>query len=105
MGLRDWFTSKQHRAATDLGNVLLTLGLVTLPQLEEAVRRQMDEDKRLGEILVSMGALSPENLRTALLTQRDMRRGQASAIMASVVERRWDVVQGALEAATGTRKG
>lgn len=103
MAIRDWFTSQQHRAATDLGSVLLTLGLVTKPQLEDAVRQQLEQaqqakDQRLGEILVDMGALTPDTLHEALDAQKRMRRGGATAVMAQVVERRWDVIHGALEA-------
>jgi len=53
-----------------LGMILVDSGLVTLTQLGEARRRQMQEtERRIGEILVEMGHLSPEALARALAIQ------------------------------------
>jgi hypothetical protein len=46
-------------------------GYVTLMQLNEARRRQMMErERRIGEILVDMGHLSPAMLARALAIQK-----------------------------------
>lgn len=51
-------------------------GYVTLVQLNEARRRQMQErERRMGEILVEMGHLAPEKLARALAIQEAEGRG------------------------------
>jgi type IV pilus assembly protein PilB len=49
-----------------LGEILVERGFVTPEQLREALRIQYQEGKRLGEILVEMGALSHDELNWAL---------------------------------------
>jgi type IV pilus assembly protein PilB len=49
-----------------LGEILVERGFVTPDQLREALRVQYQEGKRLGEILVEMGALSMDELNWAL---------------------------------------
>ena len=49
-----------------LGEILVERGFVSPDQLREALRVQYQEGKRLGEILVEMGALSMDELNWAL---------------------------------------
>ncbi len=49
-----------------LGEVLLNRGLVTAPQLENALALQRTDAKRLGETLVDLGVLTPETLQMVL---------------------------------------
>lgn len=55
----------------NLGTMLLARGLVDEGQLVEALGRQVaaSEEKRLGTILIDMGALSQENLNEVILEQ------------------------------------
>jgi hypothetical protein len=60
-----------------LGEILVDSGQVTLVQLNEARRRQMQErERRIGEILVEMGHLSPDALARALAIQSSEDRGR-----------------------------
>jgi tetratricopeptide (TPR) repeat protein len=53
-----------------IGDVLLRAGLVTREQLDQALAMQHgSRGRRLGEILVSLGALRPEELRRRLRSQ------------------------------------
>lgn len=57
-------------ARTRIGGLLRTAGLVTPEQLENALREQASRPGRpLGQVLVEMGLLSPQALRTALPAQ------------------------------------
>ena len=59
-----------------LGTILTDSGLVTLTQLNEARRRQMQErERRMGEILIEMGYLTPVALARALAIQEAESRG------------------------------
>jgi len=59
-----------------LGQILTDGGYVTLAQLGEARRRQMQEtERRIGEILVEMGHLAPDKLARALAIQEAEGRG------------------------------
>ena len=49
-----------------LGEQLIALNLITPAQLEEALAMQRDAGGRLGEVLVSLGALSEQSLANAL---------------------------------------
>src|SRR5262249_21927385 len=49
-----------------LGEILVERGFVTPDQLREALRSQYKEGKRLGEILIEMGALTADELNWAL---------------------------------------
>lgn len=56
--------------------ILVDSGYVTLVQLNEARRRQMQEtERRIGEILVEMGHLAPAALARALAVQEAEARG------------------------------
>lgn len=62
---------------SNIGNVLIDLGLLTLERLKEAVGAQMDPgtNGHLGEILLHMGAISPGDLEGALVVQGLLRKG------------------------------
>ena len=51
-----------------LGAVLLEKRLITIVQLEEALRQQQQEHRLLGEILIDMGAIQEEDLEQVLVT-------------------------------------
>jgi hypothetical protein len=60
--------------------ILVDSGLVTLTQLNEARRRQMMErERRMGEILIEMGYLTPAALARALAIQSSEGRGAGGA--------------------------
>ncbi len=53
--------------ARRVGEFLVEKGIISLPQLDEALDLQKDNrDRLIGEILVTMGALSKEDLVMAL---------------------------------------
>ena len=62
---------------TNIGNVLLRLGVVERGHLEDAVLQQMriDGNTRLGEVLMAMGAISPVDLEAAIRIQTLLRDG------------------------------
>ena len=65
---------------TNLGEVLMKMGFVTEQQLLEAAKMQTRmPDRRIGEILVCRGALSPEDLSKALDVQEKLRTGREAA--------------------------
>lgn len=57
------------RTRLKLGELLLHKGLVTMPQLNEAMARQRKTRERLGETLVSLGAVTEEDLAKTLAEQ------------------------------------
>ncbi len=52
-----------------LGELLLSAGLITETQINEAVARQRKTHERLGEALINLGAVSEENLAKTLAGQ------------------------------------
>jgi len=52
-----------------LGKILLQKGLVTEPQLEQAIARQKETGRMLGEVLSELGYISADNLARALADQ------------------------------------
>jgi hypothetical protein len=53
-----------------IGEVLVANGLITAGQLQRALNiQQVETDRLLGEILVDMGCLTPEELVSAATTQ------------------------------------
>lgn len=55
-----------------IGNMLVKNGIVTEAQLDEALRAQEKEKKRLGEILISLGYLKSKDLMWMLSEQADI---------------------------------
>jgi hypothetical protein len=53
-----------------IGEILVEMGFTDLPSINEARRVQMAHaEKRLGEVLVEMGCIKPEQLSAALVRQ------------------------------------
>jgi hypothetical protein len=88
-------------AVMRLSELLVRAGLIDRPTLEEALRRQAQYGARLGEVLVAMGRLEPDELPALLGLQADLREGAGEP---QVSERlrlgRLLVEAGALDAAT-----
>jgi 8-amino-7-oxononanoate synthase len=57
---------RRYTRKARLGHVLLAKGSVTMPQLMEALERQADGRRPLGELLVELGYLTGEELASAL---------------------------------------
>lgn len=57
---------------TRIGELLLRLGIVTQEQLDEALRLQKTNKKRLGETLIELGYLSSDDLHWMLSEQANM---------------------------------
>jgi hypothetical protein len=55
-----------------LGNILVTNGQITQPQLEDALRRQVKTGRRLGEELVTSGLVNNGQVEGGLLLQRKL---------------------------------
>ncbi|MHC4886595.1 MAG: GspE/PulE family protein [Planctomycetota bacterium] len=55
-----------------LGEILLEMGAISQEELEQAIGMQAEENKRLGDLLVDMAFISPEDLTRALAEQFDM---------------------------------
>ena len=56
-----------------LGQLLIDKGLVTVAQLDNAIKLQLTGNKRLGEILVEQGVLTERQLNKALKKQTNLR--------------------------------
>ena len=56
-----------------LGQLLVVGEIITPEELRDAVRRQQSSGERLGEILMSMGAVAPRQLERALRVQARLR--------------------------------
>lgn len=52
-----------------LGQVLLRKGMISVEELEKALKRQKSTGRRLGQILVELGTMSKENITDALRLQ------------------------------------
>src|SRR3990172_2559893 len=63
---------KAHKKRIMLGDLLVNLGVVTPNQLNEALLKQKGTGKRLGETLIEMGIISDEDLARALSVQLDI---------------------------------
>ncbi len=63
-----------------LGEVLITLGLITHKEVVEARWVQMNKysgkNKPLGEIMIELGYITREDLERALSLQRDLRNNK-----------------------------
>jgi hypothetical protein len=62
--------SGQHAGPLQLGNLLVTAGKITSEQLQDAVRRQRESKKRLGEELVAAGYTTKQQIDQGLTLQR-----------------------------------
>ena len=61
-----------------LGELFVETGLITPPELEEALTEQADTKQRLGEVLVARGFVSEPELMTVLMEQlgQDLHRAE-----------------------------
>jgi len=69
-----------------LGEMLVKSGMITTPQLLDALNRQKSDGRRIGEILVDTGALTTERLEQFLKSQHtvttiDVSRARVDAMM------------------------
>lgn len=55
-----------------LGNILVANGLITQPQLDQALQQQVKTGRLLGEQLISSGHASKTDIETGLLLQRKL---------------------------------
>jgi hypothetical protein len=60
-------------SSTLLGAILVRRAGLSLKTLQQALDRQQAEGKRLGEILVAMGAVSERDVADALALQRELK--------------------------------
>ena len=51
---------------TQIGQVLMESGMITIDDLNEAIEIQKSSSQRLGEILIGMGVITAEELQMAL---------------------------------------
>jgi hypothetical protein len=80
---------------SNLGNVLLDMGVVSRDRLKDAVLHQMADsgNTHLGQVLVSMGAITHVDLEAALTMQECLRKGDilgARMVMLDFQTRRID---------------
>lgn len=59
-----------YRAQCKLGQLLIMEGVITKPQLENALRRQGEVGGLMGEILIDLGYCTSEQVREALAVQK-----------------------------------
>jgi len=64
---------RSYLEQTRLGELLWQTGMVTREQLQEALRRQKETGKKIGEMLVWMGAISDHAVKIALGIQERLR--------------------------------
>jgi hypothetical protein len=60
----------QHAGPLQLGNLLVSAGKITFEQLQDGIRRQRGSKKRIGEALVEAGYTSQEQITQGLSLQR-----------------------------------
>jgi len=63
----------ENRAGVLLGELLLSAGIITEGDLQDALRRQTASGEPLAKILVDMGAVAPRQLERALRAQARLR--------------------------------
>src|SRR6266851_2335981 len=60
----------QHAGPLQLGNLLVSAGKITFEQLQDGIRRQRGSKKRIGEALVEAGYTTDEQITQGLSLQR-----------------------------------
>ena len=60
----------QHAGPLQLGNLLVSAGKITFEQLQDGIRRQRESKKRIGEALVEAGYTTEEQISQGLTLQR-----------------------------------
>ncbi len=67
-----WF-KKPAPKQTPIGEILVSAGMITPEQLAVAVQLQKEKGGYLGDVITSMQLISPETLRTFLSLQKSIR--------------------------------
>ncbi len=57
-----------------LGDLLLSKRIITVTQLQHALKTQSEKGKKLGELLVELGYISEEQLEAALTEQGSLKK-------------------------------
>lgn len=73
----------QHDTADLLGNLLVKRRMISTTELNQALKQQQHNGKKLGEVLIDMGLISRISLTRTLGTQRWMRSCAASILLLS----------------------
>ena len=60
----------QHAGPLQLGNLLVSAGKITFEQLQDGIRRQRESKKRIGEALVEAGYTTEDQINQGLTLQR-----------------------------------
>ena len=60
---------------TNIGNVLILMGLITQVDLSMAVTAQNKRGGYIGEVLISLGSVTRDELETGLCVQEQLRAG------------------------------
>ena len=63
---------RENRVSSKLGDILIRAGKITKSQLKDAIEKQRILKKRLGEIIVMMDLLTPEELELYLIDQKQV---------------------------------
>lgn len=81
-------TANAIKDPTNLGNVLLTMGVLTVDKLKDAVLTQIDMrgEQHLGAILIAMGIINETDLEFALKVQKSMRADDPLSAHMTVLE-------------------
>lgn len=83
---RKW--TPRSQPPTDLGNVMIRMGVITDVQLSQAVAKHRAEPgTKLGEAALALGFICKEDLELALQYQERMRDGGAVTVMIDMVSR------------------
>ena len=83
------FVRRKDLKDSDIGSILIRMGVIDQETLTEAVDRQRSSrDLRLGAHLIEIGKLSQDDLSAALMLQKRLRSGEASDVMLEMCEER-----------------
>ena len=71
----------QHAGPLQLGNLLVSAGKITFEQLQDGIRRQRGSKKRIGEALVEAGYATDEQITQGLSLQRVLVGASLAALL------------------------
>jgi hypothetical protein len=71
----------QHAGPLQLGNLLVSAGKITFEQLQDGIRRQRESKKRIGEALVEAGYTTDEQITQGLSLQRVLIGASLAALL------------------------
>jgi hypothetical protein len=71
----------QHAGPLQLGNLLVSAGKITFEQLQDGIRRQRGSKKRIGEALVEAGYTTDEQITQGLSLQRVLVGASLAALL------------------------